>query len=49
MERNEAKSTSGSAYLVDLAKKNAATYKYEPIPGAPLQFVGTVAFKFRKN
>ena len=48
-KRNESKSTSGSAYLTDLAKKNAATYKYEAIPGAPVQFVGTVIFNFRKQ
>lgn len=48
-KRNESKSTSGSAYLTDLAKKNALTYKYESIPGAPVQFVGTVVFNFRKQ
>ena len=48
-KRNESKSTSGSAYLTDLAEKNAKTYKYESIPGAPVQYVGTVVFKFRKQ
>ena len=46
---NESKSTSGSAYLKDLAEKNALTYRYESIPGAPVQFVGTVIFTFRKQ
>jgi hypothetical protein len=48
-KRNESKSTSGSAYLTDLAQKNAKTYKYEAIPGAPVQYVGTVVFNFRKQ
>ncbi len=46
---NESKSTSGSAYLKDLAEKNAKTYKYEAIPGSPEQYVGTVVFSFRKQ
>ena len=48
-KRNESKSTSGSAYLTDLAEKNAKTYKYESIPGAPVQYVGTIVFNFRKQ
>lgn len=48
-KRNESKSTSGSAYLTNLAEKNAKTYQYESIPGAPVQFVGTVVFNFRKK
>ena len=46
---NEAKSNGGKDYLITIAKKNAMTFKYEPIPGAPVQFVGTVPFKFVKQ
>ncbi len=46
---NASKSTTGSAYLKDLAEKNAKTYRYQAIPGAPTQPVGTVVFSFTKK
>ncbi|MCG8576683.1 MAG: energy transducer TonB [Flavobacteriales bacterium] len=41
-------STSGSSYLISLAKKAAKTMKYEKKPGAGIEYVGSKAFTFRK-
>ena len=44
----ESKSTSGSAYLIKLAKKAAATMRYDKKPGAGIEHVGYKVFTFRK-
>lgn len=46
---DESQTTATDGYLYDLAKSTAKTYRYESIPGAQEQYVGTVVFKFTKN
>lgn len=46
---NESKSTSGSDFLIKLAKQWAVTMKYEKKLGAPDEYVGAVAFDFKKQ
>lgn len=45
----ESKSTSGSAYLIKLAKKAALTMKYDSKNGATIEHVGYKIFAFRKS
>jgi outer membrane biosynthesis protein TonB len=44
----EAKSTSGSEYLISLATRAAKTMKYEKKPGATKEYVGYQIFAFKK-
>ena len=44
----EAKSTSGSEYLISLATRAAKTMKYEKKPGAVKEYVGYQIFAFKK-
>jgi hypothetical protein len=44
----EAKSTSGSEYLISLATRAAKTMKYEKKPGAVREYVGYQIFAFKK-
>jgi outer membrane biosynthesis protein TonB len=44
----EAKSTSGSQYLITLATRAAKTMKYEKKPGATKEYVGYQRFEFTK-
>jgi len=46
---NEAQTTTGDAYLINLAKKNIMTYQYQAMPGTGIQHVGVVVIPFRKK
>ena len=48
MRIKESKSTSGSAYLINLAKKAAATMRYDTKSGAGWEHVGYKVFNFIK-
>ena len=45
----ESKSTSGSAYLINLAKKAAYTMKYEKKSGSGIEHVGYKVFSFKRH